>query len=164
MKERIMVQRDDLNGALYQWDTGQRMWLIHGAAGWRVDFLYDGGEPLSVESYEEGGRILTDIPNILLQKSGFLRMLIYARTERSGETVVEQVLKVISRPKPSDYVYTETEVKSWTDLEERVSALEEGGGGENTLSLLIETDMLPAVRDANGAILTDESGNVILRY
>lgn len=32
------------------------------------------------------------------------------------------------------------------------------------LSMLIEADMLPAVHDANGAILTDESGKIILRY
>lgn len=32
------------------------------------------------------------------------------------------------------------------------------------LSLLIETDMLPAVHDADGKILTDENGKIILRY
>lgn len=42
-----------------------------------------------------------------------------------------------------------------------------GGGMPNELDqvkLLIEADMLPAVHDVNGAILTDENGNVILRY
>ena len=33
-----------------------------------------------------------------------------------------------------------------------------------TIALLIDTDMLPAVYNADGAILTDENGNVILRY
>lgn len=32
------------------------------------------------------------------------------------------------------------------------------------VEILIESDMLPAVHDVNGAILTDENGNVILRY
>lgn len=32
------------------------------------------------------------------------------------------------------------------------------------LQLLADTDMLPAIYDADGAILTDENGNVILRY
>ena len=32
------------------------------------------------------------------------------------------------------------------------------------LQMLIETDMLPAVHDETGKILTDENGNVILRY
>ena len=33
-----------------------------------------------------------------------------------------------------------------------------------TLNLLIEEDMLPAVRNADGAILTDQNGNIVLRY
>lgn len=32
------------------------------------------------------------------------------------------------------------------------------------IAMLIEADLLPAAHDANGAILTDENGNVILRY
>lgn len=32
------------------------------------------------------------------------------------------------------------------------------------IAMLAEADMLPAVHDASGAILTDENGNIILRY
>ena len=32
------------------------------------------------------------------------------------------------------------------------------------LEMLIEADMLPAVHNASGAILTDENGNIVLRY
>lgn len=32
------------------------------------------------------------------------------------------------------------------------------------LAMLIDADMLPAVHDASGAILTDEKGNIVLRY
>lgn len=38
------------------------------------------------------------------------------------------------------------------------------GEADEQISMLIEADMLPAVHDASGAILTDENGNVILRY
>lgn len=47
-------------------------------------------------------------------------------------------------------------------------AFDDSGGGmpneAEQLELLIETDMLPAVQDSNGAILTDENGNIIFRY
>ena len=33
-----------------------------------------------------------------------------------------------------------------------------------TLNLLIEEDMLPAVHNAGGGILTDQNGNIVLRY
>lgn len=32
------------------------------------------------------------------------------------------------------------------------------------ITMLIEADMLPVVHDANGAILTDENGNIVMRY
>lgn len=35
---------------------------------------------------------------------------------------------------------------------------------DEQLEMLIEADMLPAVYDVNGPILTDEAGNIILRY
>lgn len=47
-------------------------------------------------------------------------------------------------------------------------AFDNAGGGmpdeKEQLELLIEADMLPAVTDSNGAILTDENGSIILRY
>lgn len=35
---------------------------------------------------------------------------------------------------------------------------------DDEIEMLIEADLLPAVTTASGAILTDENGNVILRY
>lgn len=35
---------------------------------------------------------------------------------------------------------------------------------QDQVAALIETDMLPAVHDADGKILTDENGKIILRY
>ena len=35
---------------------------------------------------------------------------------------------------------------------------------EDSLAVLRETDMLPAVHDRDGKILTDEAGKIILRY
>lgn len=46
-----------------------------------------------------------------------------------------------------------------------ISKLSGGDVGQmEQLQILIETDMLPAVHDEAGKILTDENGNVILRY
>ena len=35
---------------------------------------------------------------------------------------------------------------------------------EETIEMLIEADLLPAVSTPSGAVLTDNTGNVILRY
>lgn len=52
------------------------------------------------------------------------------------------------------------------DVYDQIMAMLAGGGmsDEACLSALIETDMLPAVHDADGKILTDENGKIILRY
>lgn len=35
---------------------------------------------------------------------------------------------------------------------------------EETIEMLIEADLLPAVSTPSGAVLTDQNGNVVLRY
>lgn len=51
------------------------------------------------------------------------------------------------------------EVKSGNDVE--IGALPDDA---EQIEILIDTDMLPAVHDDSGAILTDEKGNIVLRY
>lgn len=54
--------------------------------------------------------------------------------------------------------------------DESIPGLSPGGSGgtglsdEQALALLIELDMLPAATNSSGAMLTDRSGNIILRY
>lgn len=48
-----------------------------------------------------------------------------------------------------------------------VSALEDKADkvtDKETIAALIDADMLPAVQDSSGAILTDADGNIVLRY
>lgn len=137
MAQKINMFLADANGGLYQWDIGQRLRLYGVAAGTRVDYVM-GAQTLSVDSYADGD-VYADIPNILLQESGGIKVLVYVTGEDYGETVCERRLNVLPRAKPSDYVYTETEVKTYDDLEARVSALE-----ENPIS---EDDIAEAVAD-----------------
>lgn len=54
-------------------------------------------------------------------------------------------------------------------VNEEVGKLNEAIAGlpksdDEEIEMLIAADLLPATTDASGAILTDENGNVILRY
>lgn len=60
-------------------------------------------------------------------------------------------------PESEDYVEVFKELRE----EMKNSALP---SDTEQIAMLAEADMLPAVHDADGAILTDENGNVILRY
>lgn len=64
---------------------------------------------------------------------------------------------------------TDENVNVWVDTDENPENAPPSGGSvslsdKDCLSALIETDMLPAVHDLDGKILTNENGSVILRY
>lgn len=102
----------------YQWDLNQKLVVaepsvkeVHFA-----NFLMD--EALVVE-VKEG---LVEVPNILLQENLEIRAYGYCG---DCHTLFEQAFKVAYKTKPADYVYTETEVKRYEALDERIQKLED---------------------------------------
>ena len=111
---------------LYQWDRNRQL-LINAVdidSKFEVHCCHtEDSNALVVVPIIEGDAILVNIPNILLQRSGYLR--VYVVTE--GDTIYDQTFYVMARQKPDDYVYTETEVLSYSSLEKRIAELEKGG-------------------------------------
>ena len=64
-----------------------------------------------------------------MQSDKKLTVYAYAKNENERYTAFSEVFDVLARPKPDDYVYTETEIKTWESLDERIKKLEQGGGG-----------------------------------
>lgn len=113
-----------LDGLLYQWDSGRKVQLNMSGVS-EVHFSnFATDNALIVAPYEKDGAIIADIPNILLQKAYTIDIYLV----QGEQTVYKHKLPVNARPKPSDYVYTETEVQSYRALETRLAALEAGGG------------------------------------
>ena len=113
--------------ALYQWDKNQRVVLRNINAGTEVHFsdVNDTEECCPVlEAYEENGQIYANIPNIFLQKNGIIYVYIYVQEEDKSYTSHHTELIVLPRKKPSDYIYTETEVLHYKTLEQRLTQLE----------------------------------------
>lgn len=120
-----------LNGDIYQWDTGREV-KVTGDNICEVHFASCNSTEAYVTKPVDG---IAPIPNALLQSGN--NFVIYAVSENdNGERTVEQLrVFVKERAKPSDYVYTETEVFDYKKLEERVKTLEENGGtGSGTVS------------------------------
>jgi hypothetical protein len=61
---------------------------------------------------------------VLLQDRWDIRAYAYCGT---GYTKVEEVFEVKARTKPTDYVYTETEIKRYEDLNQRIDEIEKNG-------------------------------------
>lgn len=115
--------------SLYQWDTGRKITSLKFDAGDEVHFSNTANpEALVVEAYAlDDGQIVADIPNILLQNN--LPLYVYwMRKGAAGCCCADsKMFLVIKRQKPSDYAYTETEVKNYDALERRLNELEGAG-------------------------------------
>ena len=75
-----------------------------------------------------------NVPNVILQKSFDIRVFGYD----GKATRHDEVFKVKARTKPTDYVYTETEVKNYDALAARVDEIEKNGISEEAITGAVE--------------------------
>lgn len=107
--------------SFFQWDLNQKL-AVFDESITEVHFCNKSADcALVCEVYngEDGARVV-DVPNILLQANRCIR----AYGVAADHTEHYARFEVISRSKPADYVYTETEVKTFSLLEQRVDKLE----------------------------------------
>lgn len=120
----------------YQWDLNQKL-IVEDPNVTEVHFCNKTDDcSLVVEVYDLDGVRVADVPNVILQSDWIIRAYAYC----SDHTLVEERFKVNARTKPADYVYTETEVKTYEALENRIEAIENSGGGDIDLSAYATTE------------------------
>ena len=109
---------------LWQWDTNQKL-VVDNDKVCEVHFC-NGTDSCALvcEVYEADGVRVVNIPNIILQSDFNINAFAYVIDKDGCYTEYKQVFKVMPRSKPTDYVYTETEVKRYEDYEERIARLE----------------------------------------
>ncbi len=104
----------------YQWDLNQKL-VVFDDSITEVHFCNKTDDcALVCEVYKDGTLNLVNVPNILLQDNWTIR----AYGVAADHTEHEARFKVLSRSKPADYVYTETECKTFELLEQRMDELE----------------------------------------
>lgn len=124
------------NGRLsfYQWDINQRL-IIEDPSITEVHFCNRTSDcSLVCTVYEEDGKRFADVPNILLQSDWTIKAYAYSE----NRTLIEENFIVYTRTKPADYIYSETEVKTFEALEKRINQIEEKGISEEALEGAIE--------------------------
>lgn len=110
----------------YQWDVDRKL-IIEDATITQVHFCNRTDTcSLVCETYQENGLTLVNVPNILLQTDW--RINVYAYD--TNYTKFNETYDVIRRTKPTDYVYTETEVLNYNTLLEKMTGIEENIAGE----------------------------------
>ena len=137
--------------SLWQWDTGQYLVVEDADHCQEVQFgLGTSADALVVKIESQEGKRIAPIPNILLQTPGKLQVYLFYEEERCGTTFYHTTLDINKRPKPEDYVYTETEVLNYTYLEERLKNLE-GEGLANAVAAYLEENPVEAGATAEEA-------------
>ena len=137
----------------WQWDTNQTLTVLRPELT-EVHYASPDGTALVTKTYEKDGQLLSDVPNILLQQSGWLTVWFCD----NDKTVRSQNITVAARQKPASYVYTETEVLTWESLDERITALEESTGGSKCGGTAL---ILPSPNGTRWRITVDDAGNLV---
>jgi hypothetical protein len=125
-----------LNGRehFYQWDINQKL-LIEDASIVEVHFCNKTeSESLVCEVYTEDGQRVVNVPNILLQDNWDICVYAFC----GDYTKHSERFKVVPRSKPADYVYTETEIKTFELLEARMDELESTVSSEGVANAVKE--------------------------
>lgn len=119
----------DGRSMFWQWDTERKLIVTEDTEN-LVHFCNGTGDcSLVCAVYELDGQRVVNVPNILLQTALPISVYVYVKDSEGAYTKRSALFNVHPRTRPEDYVYTEDDAKSWSDLDERVRALEEGGGG-----------------------------------
>lgn len=144
---------------LWQWDADQTLAVTREDVT-EVHFRnLEGETAMVVDVFEEDGRRLARIPNILLTQARTIDAYAY-RTTGGDATVDHLAIAVKARQRPDDYVYTETEVRQWSQLEERIEALERGGGGGTSFTTDETLTLEGGVLSVNTAKAVEEDSSL----
>lgn len=111
-----MIKLADGRGSLFQWDTGRQV----ECDAEQVHFS-NHHYGTSIDVNVQDGK--ATIPNQLLTSATPLKAWAWVADDNGEYTKEEQIFIVAKRNKPSDYVYTPAEIKTWQDLQNQIDIL-----------------------------------------
>lgn len=136
-----MISMKIIGTPLFQWEVGRRLQIIP-LRNMRVDAVHFSNQgdsaALVVEPKEENGMVVADIPNVLLQDGRNIVVYSVNVSPDRTETLRDCIFGVRRRAKPSDYVYTETEVLEYRTLANRIDEIEKNGVSEEQIATAVE--------------------------
>lgn len=149
-----MFYISDGRNEFYQWDLDKKV-VVEDETITQVHFCNRTDDcSLVCEVYKEGGIRYANVPNVLLQDTWDLNVYGYD----VNYTKHCKRYAVLPRTKPSDYIYTETEVYTYHQLEARLDEIEENGVSDEQLDKIVtgyfEENPIPAP-DLSGYATTE---------
>ena len=118
----------------YQWDLDRKL-IVEDKTISEVHFCNRMGAVSVIRYvYEVNGMYLVDVPNILLQDS--FRMNVYGYDK--NYTKHSKNFNVVARTRPENYVFTDEEVNSWKELDERINNIEKEAVPEAVIETVVQ--------------------------
>ena len=136
---------------LWQYDYGQILRIeglnLPKAVEIHFSLQETGGEAKRRIGITDSGVTDVVIPDFILEGNKTTRdyyayAFIYVSSEESGETTHKIKMRIISRPKPEDYISSSDDVKTWEKLEKRIAEFEKNGVSEEQIALAVESYMV----------------------
>lgn len=153
-----MFKLYDGRNELYQWDLNRKV-IVEDPEVTEVHFCNKTDDCSLVVQVKDG---MADIPNILLQDTWNIRVYAYC----DEYTKVEESFKIKPRTKPSDYVYTETEIFQYSSVDKRMTELENNIDGKVETAVSnyleenpIEVDLTPYAKKEDIPVKISELEN-----
>ena len=150
-----MFQINDGRTHLWQWDINRKV-IVNDPNIKQVHFSNNVNPVAYVVEVKDG---LADIPNILLQD--IFNITCYGYIDEY--TKVEQTFTVTPRSKPSDYVYTETDILRWETIAEDAEKANKEALEAATLATNTATDLYEYVEGHKLTLTDDNAGNVTIQ-
>lgn len=150
--------------SFYQWELNQLVTDENFKLDDEVDFsTIKTRQALVVKVKEKNGVLVAEVPNILLQDYHPI-FVHWIALDETGEYVQKEAeFEVKRRARPQDYVYSETEIWSYSELEQRIKTLESGGASPDAIDKAvkdyleenpIEVELPEALPNPNKLVLT----------
>lgn len=121
----------DGRSEFYQWDSDRQI-IVKDESITQLHFCNRTDDCSLCVSVENG---IANVPNVLLQDSWNIKVYGFDK----NYTKHCETFKVVGRSKPSDYIYTETEVKNYEDLKNRVDEIEKNGISDERIGTALES-------------------------
>lgn len=135
----MSVEKNDPRTELWQWDLDRQVKIRTTEAITRVDFAQEGVEPaLPVDVEEFDGYFIANVPNIQLQETKNITVYV----KKDGATIGSWKYPIVKREKPSDYVYTETEIRSFDKLAQELRERIDGEVADSVVAYLKENGLI----------------------
>ena len=132
---------------VYQWDHDITLTILEPESVPTVHFRWGGkAVPFAVTNQS------VEIPPELMQLPQDIVLWAYT----PNHTMDMARIKLEQRPKPSDYAYTPTEIKTWEQLDERIAELEKGGSVAGVSSVNGQTGTVTITAAGLGALTEDD--------